>query len=93
MTNTRPGFPPPSGAPPSAYGGTVERRRAPRIAPLSADIYTGAPAAVARQSTLPELKAQARRPGEASFFFFDHHFSTMRSKCSPGSISSRMKIW
>ncbi|GKS86707.1 MULTISPECIES: chemoreceptor glutamine deamidase CheD [unclassified Acidovorax] len=84
MTNTRPGFPPPSGAPPSAYGGTVERRRAPRIAPLSADIYTGTPASAAKQSTLPELKAQTRRPGEASFFFFDHHFQHNAVKVLPG---------
>jgi len=84
MTNTRPGFPPPAGAPPSALGGGVERRRAPRIAPLSADIYTGTSAAVTKQSSLAELKSQPRRPGEASFFFFDHHFQHNAVKVLPG---------
>ena len=46
---------------------TTERRRAPRIAPLSADVYsTGT--AVAKESSLQGLKAQARKPVRHRFF-------------------------
>lgn len=83
MTISRPGSSsalPPSAALPS---GVPERRRAPRIAPLSADIYnTGQ--VVARTSSLEDLKAQPRRPGEASFFYFDHHFQHNSVKVLPG---------
>mgnify|MGYP003536584375 FL=1 len=62
---------------------TTERRRAPRIAPLSADVYsTGT--AVAKESSLQGLKAQARKPGEASFFYADHHFQHNAVKVLPG---------
>ena len=63
--------------------GSSERRRAPRIAPLSADIYA-AGAAPARESSLQELKAQSRKPGEASFFYLDHHFQHNAVKVLPG---------
>lgn len=61
----------------------TERRRAPRIAPLSADIYASTPR-VAKESSLQELKAQTRKPGEASFFYLDHHFHHNAVKVLPG---------
>lgn len=66
-----------------AASGTFERRRAPRIAPLSADIY-GSGGAVVRESSLPDLKASHRKPGEASFFYLDHHFQHNAVKVLPG---------
>jgi chemotaxis protein CheD len=68
----------------SAAGASAqERRRAPRIAPLSADIYAGG-AVPARDSSLLELKSRSRKPGEASFFFLDHHFQHNAVKVLPG---------
>jgi chemotaxis protein CheD len=61
----------------------MERRRAPRIAPLSADIYTQGNRTVPEVS-LQDLKARARKPGEASFFYFDHHFQFNAVKVLPG---------
>lgn len=67
----------------TAASGGSERRRAPRIAPLSADIYsTGS--APARESSLQDLKARGRKPGEASFFYLDHHFQHNSVKVLPG---------
>ena len=43
-----------------AVPGTAERRRAPRIAPLSADIYASGNGP-ARESSLQELKARSRK--------------------------------
>jgi chemotaxis protein CheD len=40
--------------------------------------------AVARQSRVDVLKAQARKPGEASFFYRDHHFQYDAVKVLPG---------
>lgn len=80
MTSTPAG----SSVPPAAAApGMPERRRAPRIAPLSADIYAsgGEPA---RESSLQELKARSRKPGEASFFYADHHFHHNAVKVLPG---------
>jgi chemotaxis protein CheD len=34
--------------------------------------------------TLAALKTQSRRPGEASFFYFDHHFQFNTAKVLPG---------
>ena len=62
---------PPSAAP-------SERRRVPRVAPLEREAQPQ-PA-----QTLQQLKAQARKPGEASFFFFDHHFQHNAVKVLPG---------
>ncbi len=62
---------PPSAAP-------SERRRVPRVAPLESEVQPQ-PA-----QTLQQLKAQARKPGEASFFFFDHHFQHNAVKVLPG---------
>lgn len=61
----------------------MERRRAPRIAPLSADIYTQGNR-TAPEVSLQDLKARARKPGEASFFYFDHHFQFNAVKVLPG---------
>ena len=80
MTNTQPGGSP---APPAVASAPSERRRAPRIAPLSSDIYSSGPDAV-RQSSLPDLKACKRKPGEASFFYLDHHFQHNAVKVLPG---------
>jgi chemotaxis protein CheD len=59
--------------------GLPERRRVPRITPLAAG-----PVGPAPEVSLQELKARARRPGEASFFFFDHHFQHNAVKVLPG---------
>lgn len=56
----------------------VERRRVPRIAPLGPD----APAVP--ELSLQEFQALARKPGEASFFFFDQHFQHNAVKVLPG---------
>lgn len=80
MTNASTGlFDPQGDASPFAR----ERRSAPRIAALSADIPAtgGAPA---RESSLQELKAKSRKPGEASFFYLDHHFQHNSVKVLPG---------
>ena len=61
----------------------MERRRAPRIAPLSADIYIQGNRTVPEVS-LQDLKARARKSGEASFFYFDHHFQFNAVKVLPG---------
>jgi len=63
--------------------GLPERRRAPRIAPLGADIY---PAMIEAppESSLEELKSRPPRPGQASFFYFDHHFQYNAVKVLPG---------
>ena len=55
-----------------------ERRYVPRITPL-----TGG-AEPPPEITLAELKAQPRRAGEASFFYFDHHFQHNAVKVLPG---------
>ena len=76
----------PSGSslsPAAASSGASERRRAPRIAPLSADIYS-AGAGPTRESSLQDLKARSRKPGEASFFYLDHHFQHNAVKVLPG---------
>ncbi len=40
--------------------------------------------AAGRTSRLDQLKAQARKPGEASFFYSDHHFQFDAVKVLPG---------
>lgn len=79
MTSFTPGSTPSAGA----LSSGMERRRAPRIAPLSADIYTQGNRTVPEVS-LQDLKARARKPGEASFFYFDHHFQFNAVKVLPG---------
>ena len=67
----------------AALSGSPERRRAPRIAPLSADMPAAGTGPV-RESSLQELKARDRKPGEASFFYLDHHFQHNAVKVLPG---------
>ena len=67
----------------SGAGAGLERRRAPRIAPLSSDVYSSSVMSV-KNSSLEELKARPRRPGEASFFYLDHHFQHNAVKVLPG---------
>lgn len=79
MTSLTPGSTPSAGA----LSSGMERRRAPRIAPLSADIYIQGNRTVPEVS-LQDLKARARKSGEASFFYFDHHFQFNAVKVLPG---------
>ncbi len=60
-----------------------DRRNAPRMAPSSVDFSPAAGLAPA-ESTLSELKARRRKPGEASFFYRDHHFQHNAVKVLPG---------
>lgn len=85
MTTTRSGYPDSAGAQGAAatLPGLSERRRAPRIAALTADVYASS-ATTVRESSLDELKARSRRSGEASFFYFDHHFQYNAVKVLPG---------
>ena len=62
----------------------VDRRQAPRIQPVSPNAYNTAGAMGARTSTLEELKLKSRKAGEASFFYFDHHFQYNAVKVLPG---------
>jgi len=56
-----------------------------RAAPLRA-VTSGAPKVLAggRISRVDELRSQARKPGEASFFYADHHFQYDAVKVLPG---------
>jgi len=69
-------------APSLQPGALPERRRVPRIMPLDIDVRPASEAPPA--ATLQQLKAQPRKPGEASFFFFDHHFQHNALKVLPG---------
>lgn len=60
-----------------------ERRRAPRIAPLAPEIY-GHTVQNAPDVSLEELKSRTRKPGLASFFYFDPHFQYNAIKVLPG---------
>lgn len=60
-----------------------DRRRAPRIAPLSPEIYGERPFS-ARDTTLDELRARPGKAGLASFFFYDQHFQFNAVKVLPG---------
>ena len=72
-----------SNAPPLHASGMPDRRRAPRIAPLSPDIYPTS-ASPAPRVALDELKSRPVKRGQASFFFFDHHFQYNAVKVLPG---------
>jgi chemotaxis protein CheD len=56
--------------------------------PANKPVGTGAPAvkilASGRSSRVDQLKAQPRKPGEASFFYADHHFQYDAVKVLPG---------
>ncbi|QKO20398.1 chemoreceptor glutamine deamidase CheD [Rhodoferax sp. BAB1] len=56
-----------------------------RAAPLRA-VTSGAPKVLAggRISRVDELRSQARKPGEAAFFYADHHFQYDAVKVLPG---------
>ena len=78
--------------PPTAFSSTAnnalgvasfDRRNTPRMAPSSVD-FSPAPSAPPVDSTLEELKARRRKPGEASFFYRDHHFQHNAVKVLPG---------
>lgn len=45
---------------------------------------TAPSAGLQKSSSLTSLRNQARKPGEASFFFFDHHFQSDAVKVLPG---------
>lgn len=84
MTSTHPGSLSFTGAlPPAAPAGSGERRRAPRIAPLGANVYP-ASQAVPLPASLDALKARPKLPGQASFFYFDPHFQYNTVKVLPG---------
>ena len=69
-------------APSPQPGALPERRRVPRIMPLDSGARHACEAPPA--ATLQQLKAQPRKPGEASFFFFDPHFQHNAIKVLPG---------
>lgn len=56
------------------------------VAPARADAESVAPTVLAsgRLSRVEHLKAQPRKPGEASFFYNDHHFQYDAVKVLPG---------
>jgi chemotaxis protein CheD len=56
------------------------------LAALPAASPRVAPAAPASPSRLERLKARPRRPGEASFFFYDAHFRNEAVKVLPGEF-------
>ena len=60
-----------------------ERRSVPRMAPFAPEMRSGS-GVVVRDSCLDELKARPRRPGQAGFFFCDHHFQHNAVKVLPG---------
>ena len=79
--------------PPTAFSSTsaaalgsagFDRRNTPRMAPLSVDLAPAFNQAPPRDSTLEELKTRRRKPGEASFFYRDHHFQHNAVKVLPG---------
>ena len=57
----------------------VERRHVPRIAPVRSE-----PAAPAPAASIEVLRARSRRPGQASFVYFDPHFQYNAVKVLPG---------
>ena len=61
----------------------LERRMAPRIAPLGANIYTKS-TVEPPESSLEELKKRPKMAGQASFFYFDPHFQYNAVKVLPG---------
>jgi chemotaxis protein CheD len=67
-----------------SVAGTLDRRRIPRMAPFGGVPAPGGEPGVPRTSTIEELKARARKPCEASFFYFDHHFQYNAVKILPG---------
>ena len=83
MTLPRPAFPVAPVSTASAPLPTMERRIAPRIAPLRASLYPidNSPAP---ESSLEELKKRPKTRGQASFFYYDPHFQYNAVKVLPG---------
>lgn len=72
---------------PSWGGATQDRRLTPRIAPLPANAGSAAPPMrrpLSSSASLQALRARPRRPGEASFFYYDPHFQSDGVKVLPG---------
>lgn len=83
MTSMRPAFSAlPAGTVP-VVSSALDRRKAPRIAPLGADVY-GQPMAAPPESSLEALKMRPKIPGQANFFYFDPHFQYNAVKVLPG---------
>ena len=77
----------PSGSslsPAAAASGASERRRAPRIAPLSADIYSAGAGALQESLRCRISKRAAASRGRHPFFYLDHHFQHNAVKVLPG---------
>ena len=62
---------------------TLERRMAPRIAPLGMNIPR-LNISTPPESSLEELKSRSKVAGQASFFYFDPHFQYNAVKVLPG---------
>lgn len=62
---------------------SFQRRVVPRMAPPSMPIIEKV-IDTPRDSCLQTLKTRVKKPGEASFFFFDHHFQHNAVKVLPG---------
>ncbi|MBQ0131420.1 MAG: chemoreceptor glutamine deamidase CheD [Comamonas sp.] len=56
----------------------------PRASVRSGAVQSAAVSAPAPQSSLETLRRRAPKPGEASFFYFDHHFQYNAVKVLPG---------
>lgn len=63
--------------------GSLDRRRAPRIAPLGADVYAPS-TALPVASSLEALKQRPKVAGQAGFFYYDPHFQYNAVKVLPG---------
>lgn len=83
MTTMRPAFSAPAAGALPVASHSLERRQAPRIAPLGADIYVQT-VAEPPQSSLEALKMRPKVAGQASFFYFDPHFQYNAVKVLPG---------
>lgn len=61
-----------------------DRRRSNRMGPVTADFPKVVSLADGKPTSLEGLKAERRKPGEASFFYLDHHFQYNAVKVLPG---------
>lgn len=59
-------------------------RPASQVAARASAAPGGSSSGLPHMATLTELKARPRKPGEASFFYFDHHFQYNAVKVLPG---------
>ena len=79
----RSAFPAPTGGALPAATPSLDRRKAPRIAPLAPEIYAKA-VAEPPESSLEALKSRPKIAGQANFFYFDPHFQYNAVKVLPG---------